>query len=222
MKKLVRVSLFVLMALTLSLAIGCKHDSDPEQKPASSNFEGEWMSTDGSTTVTVTSDRFTTEVTGMPEPISGTYTVSPDGKTLTTSEIPLPDGGGAKAVSMKLKDSETDVMDLRLFETGENLGKDLVLVKESSTKLNLNGTWTGKVVIDGEEILRDATIVFIDNNATLKLPGKQDVTATVTQNGNFFTIRGGDDQELVESTGLISVSGKAWLDDGFVFTKKEL
>lgn len=92
---------------------------------------------------------------------------------------------------MKLKDSETDVMDLRLFETGENLGKDLVLVKESSTKLNLNGTWTGKVVIDGEEILRDATIVFIDNNATLKLPGKQDVTATVTQNGNFFTIRGG-------------------------------
>lgn len=31
MKKLVRVSLFVLMALTLSLAIGCKHDSDPEQ-----------------------------------------------------------------------------------------------------------------------------------------------------------------------------------------------
>ena len=38
MKKLVRVSLFVLMALTLSLAIGCKHDSDPEQKSASSNF----------------------------------------------------------------------------------------------------------------------------------------------------------------------------------------
>ena len=220
MKKLVRVSLFVLMALTLSLAIGCKHDSDPEQKPASSNFVGRWKSTDGSTTVTVTSDRFTTEVTGMPDPISGTYTVSPDGKTLTTSEIPLPDGGGAKAVSMKLKDSETDVMDLRLFETGENLGKDLVLVKESSTKLNLNGTWTGNVVIDGEEILRDATIVFIDNNATLKLPGKQDVTATVAQEGNFFTIRGGDDQELVESTGLISVAGKAWLDDGFVFTKK--
>ena len=220
MKKLVRVSLFVLMALTLSLAIGCKHDSDPEQKPASSNFVGRWKSTDGSRTVTVTSDRFTTEVTGMPEPISGTYTVSPDGKTLTTSEIPLPDGGGAKAVSMKLKDSETDVMDLRLFETGENLGKDLVLVKESSTKLNLNGTWTGKVVIDGEEILRDATIVFIDNNATLKLPGKQDVTATVTQNGNFFTIRRGDDQKLVESTGLVSVSGKAWLDDGFVFTKE--
>lgn len=222
MKKLVRVSLFVLMALTLSLAIGCKHDSDPEQKPASSNFVGRWKSTDGSTTVIVTSDRFTTEVTGMPEPISGTYTVSPDGKTLTTSEIPLPDGGGAKAVSMKLKDSETDVMDLPLSKISEKLGKDLVLVKESSTKFNLNGTWTGNVVIDGEEILRDATIVFIDNNATLKLPGNQDVTATVTQNGNFFTIRRGDDQELVESTGLISVSGKAWLDDGFVFTKKSL
>lgn len=218
MKKLVRVSLFVLMALTLSLAIGCKHDSDPEQKPASSNFVGRWKSTDGSTTVTVTSDRFTTEVTGMPDPISGTYTVSPDGKTLTTSEIPLPDGGGAKAVSMKLKDSETDVMDLPLSEIG--VKEDLVLVKESSTKFNLNGTWTGNVVIDGEEILRDATIVFIDNNATLKLPGNQDVTATVTQNGNFFTIRRGDDQKLVESTGLVSVSGKAWLDDGFVFTKE--
>lgn len=223
MKKLVRVSLFVLMALTLSLAIGCKHDSDPEQKPASSNFVGRWKSTDGSTTVTVTSDTFTTKMPGMSEPISGTYTVSPDGKTLTTSEISLPKemGGTKVAFSMKLKDSETDVMDLPLSEIGEKLGKDLVLVKESSTKFNLNGTWTGNVVIDGEEILRDATIVFIDNNATLKLPGNQDVTATVTQNGNFFTIRRrGDDQKLVESTGLVSVSGKAWLDDGFVFTKK--
>lgn len=119
---------------------------------------------------------------------------------------------------MKLKDSETDVMDLPLSEIG--VKEDLVLVKESSTKFNLNGTWTGNVVIDGEEILRDATIVFIDNNATLKLPGNQDVTATVTQNGNFFTIRRGDDQKLVESTGLVSVSGKAWLDDGFVFTKE--
>lgn len=120
MKKLVRVSLFVLMALTLSLAIGCKHDSDPEQKPASSNFVGRWRSTDGSTTVTVTSDRFTTEVTGMPDPISGTYTVSPDGKTLTTSEISLPKemGGTKVAFSMKLKDSETDVMDLPLSEIG--------------------------------------------------------------------------------------------------------
>ena len=222
MKKLVRVSLFVLMALTLSLAIGCKHDSDPEQKPASSNFVGRWKSTDGSTTVTVTSDTFTTKMPRMPDPISGTYTVSPDGKTLTTSKISFPeDMGGPKAVSMKLKDSETDVMDLPLSKISEKLGKDLVLVKESSTKFNLNGTWTGNVVIDGEEILRDATIVFIDNNATLKLPGNQDVTATVTQNGNFFTIRrGGDDQELVESTGLVSVSGKAWLDDGFVFTKE--
>ena len=94
MKKLVRVSLFVLMALTLSLAIGCKHDSDPEQKPASSNFVGRWKSTDGSRTVIVTSDTFTTKMPEMPDPISGTYTVSPDGKTLTTSEIPLPDGGG--------------------------------------------------------------------------------------------------------------------------------
>lgn len=217
MKKLVRVSLFILMALTLSLAIGCKHDSDPEQKPASSNFVGKWKSTDGTTTVTVTSATFTTEVTGMPEPFSGTYTVSSDGKTLTTSEITLPEGGTKVAFSMKLKDSETDVLDLLLSEIG--MGDNLVLVKVSTDKPNLTGTWTGKVVIDEKGTLGDATIVFADNKATLTLNG-QTVTATVTQDGNFFTIRWGDDHEWSEFTGLISASGKAWLDGGFVFTKK--
>lgn len=196
-----------------------KDDSAPEQKPASSNFEGKWKSTNGIATVTVTSDRFTTEVTGMPEPFSGTYTVSSDGKTLTTSEITLPEtmGGKKVAFSMKLKDSETDVMDLPLAEIGM---EDLVLVKVSTTKPNLDGTWTGK--IDDENV----TIVFANNKATLTLPGKtgpETVTETVTRDGNFFTILATwtDDPEGYKLTGLISVSGKAWLADGSVFTKQQ-
>lgn len=195
-----------------------KDDSDPEQKPASSNFVGKWKSTDGTTTVTVTSATFTTEVTGMPEPFSGTYTVSSDGKTLTTSEITLPEtmGGKKVAFSMKLKDSETDVMDLPLSKIGMG---DLVLVKVSTTKPNLDGTWTGKI----DDV--NVTIVFANNEATLTLPGKtgpETVTETVTQNGNFFTIPATwTDEEGLEVTGLISASGKAWLLDGSVFTKQQ-
>ena len=49
----------------------------------------------------------------------------------------------------------------------------------------------------------------------------QTVTSTnVSQNGNFFTITLEDDQKSYELTGLISVSGKAWLDDGSVFAKQ--
>lgn len=321
MKKLVRVSLFVLMALTLSLAIGCKHDSDPEpakegsrtpfvgtwvdesgditcmidadgtfvthvtqagekyegkyhvspdgktvtatinevtftltsksedtleltlpenlsgkkvtltkkvnadpapeQKPASANFVGDWKSTDGTTTVTVTSDGgFRTERTDMPQPFSGTYTVSPDGKTLTTSEITLPEemGGSKVAFSMKLKDSETDVMDLPLSEIGMG---DLVLVKTYSTTPDLTGTWTGQVVIE-EGTLGDVTIVFADNTATLTLPGVNGApTGPVTQNGNFFSITDTWSDEGGDLTGLISASGKAWLLDGSVFTRSK-
>lgn len=193
-------------------------DSDPEQKPAPSNFVGEWKSTDGSTTVTVTSDgEFTTEVTGMPQPFSGTYTVSSDGKTLTTSEITLPgDTSGTKvAFSMKLKDSENDVMDLPLSEIG--MEKVLVLVKESTDNFNLDGTWKGKVVAADNA---DATIVFADNEANLTLAGQTVTSTNVSQNGNSFTITWEDNPlNLRESTGLISGSGKAWLDDGSVFTK---
>lgn len=219
MKKLVRVSLFVLMALTLSLAIGCKHDSDPEQKPASANFVGEWKSTDGTKTVTVTSATFTTKVTDMPEPFTGSYTVSSDGKTLTTSEITLPEAMGGKKMkfTMKLKDGESDVMELPLPET---MGGNTILVKKSTENVNLDGTWTGK--IDGENV----TIVFANNTATLTLPGETGPETTdpapVTQNGNFFTITATwtDDPEGDKLTGLISASGKAWLYDGSVFTKK--
>lgn len=197
-------------------------DSDPEQKPSSSNFEGKWKSTDGSTTVTVTSDGgFTTEVTGMPQPFSGTYTVSSDGKTLTTSEITLPgDTSGTKvAFSMKLKDSETDVMDLPLSEKG--MGEDLVLVKVSTTTSDLTGTWTGKIVIDENGTLADATIVFANNNANLTLAGQTVTSTNVSQNGNFFTITLEDDQKSYKLTGLISASGKAWLVGGSVFTKQQ-
>ena len=203
---------------TVTLTKKVKDDSDPEQKPASSNFVGKWKSTDGSTTVTVTSATFTTEVTEMPEPFSGTYTVSPDGKTLTTSEITLEGMGGTKvAFSMKLKDSETDVMDLLLSEIG--MEDNLVLVKVSTDKPDLTGTWTGKVVSAGNA---DATIGFTaDNKATLNLAGQTVDSTDVTQDGNFFTVTWAADNALKigKSTGLVSASGKAWLDDGSVFTK---
>lgn len=228
MKKLVRVSLFVLMALTLSIAIGCKHDSDPEPAPAdvagkndsaSANFVGEWKSTDGTKTVTVTSATFTTKVTDMPEPFTGSYTVSSDGKTLTTSEITLPEAMGGKKMkfTMKLKDGESDVMELPLPET---MGGNTILVKKSTENVNLDGTWTGK--IDGENV----TIVFANNTATLTLPGETGPETTdpapVTRDGNFFTIPvTWTDEEGLEVTGLISASGKAWLLDGSVFTKQQ-
>lgn len=308
MKKLVRVSLFVLMALTLSLAIGCKHDSDPEPakegsrtpfvgtwvdefgditctinadgtfvtqveekyegkyhvspdgktvtatttvngkeetftltsksedtleltlpedfggekvtltKKVNADFAGEWKSTDGNATATLKGGNFTTVMVG--QELKGTYTV--DGKTATTSEMNIPaDLAGGSEVSasftMKMVDGN-DVMKLTVpSKVTQGEPYDMTFVKTSSTKPNLTGTWTGKVVVAGNA---DATIGFADNKATLTL-GETIVTSTaVTQDGNFFTITWGDNQlYLDESTGLISVSDKAWLDDGSVFTK---
>lgn len=221
MKKLVRVSLFVLMALTLSLAIGCKNDSDPEPAPA--NFEGEWKSTDGEATVTIKDGNFTTAMGG--QKLEGTYTV--DGNTATTSKVKIPAelaGGSEVSVSftMKMVDGN-DVMALTVpAELTQNEPFDMTFVKMSATKPDLTGTWTGKVVIDEKGTLGDATIVFANNKANLTLPGQTEpVTATVTQDGNFFTITLEDEQKSYELTGLISVSGKAWLADGSVFTKKQ-
>ena len=229
MKKLVRVSLFVLMALTLSLAIGCKHDSDPEpapadvagkNDPASANFVGTWLSPDGELTCTITTDKFTTKVGGDVE-FPGTYTVS--GTTLTTSEITLPQefGGQKMKFTMKLKDGESDVMELPL---PEEMGGNAILVKKSTENVNLDGTWTGKVDIDENGTLGDATIVFANNKATVTVPGKtgpETVTETVTRDGNFFTITFEDDPDRGELRGLISASGKAWLVGGYVFTKQQ-
>ncbi|MBQ8385187.1 MAG: hypothetical protein IJX45_08150 [Spirochaetaceae bacterium] len=220
MKKLVRVSLFVLMALTLSLAIGCKNDSDPEPAPA--DFAGEWKSTDGAGTVSVKDGEFSTVIEGLN--LKGTYTV--DGNTATTSKVKIPaelTGGSEVSVSftMKMVDGD-DVMALTVpAELTGNKPSDMTFVKTSSTKPDLTGTWTGKVVIDEKGTLGDATIVFANNKANLTLPGQTEpVTATVTQDGNFFTITLEDEQKSYELTGLISVSGKAWLDEGSVFTKQ--
>lgn len=98
-------------------------------------------------------------------------------------------------------------------------GGGLVLVKESSTEPDLTGTWTGKVISADNA---DATIVFGDNGATLTADEKSFVSDKITKEGNFFRVtwKTVDQLSLSETTGLISVSGKAWLDDGSVFTKK--
>ena len=85
MKKLVRVSLFVLMALTLSLAIGCKHDSDPEPVKEGSRtpFVGTWVDESGYITCTINADG--TFVTQADKKYEGKYHVSPDGKTVTAT-----------------------------------------------------------------------------------------------------------------------------------------
>lgn len=211
MKKLVRVSLSVLAAVALISFVGCKNDSEPEPAPA--NFVGEWRSPDGGFTCTITTDKFTTKVDGGGE-FSGTYTVS--GTTLTTSEITLPQeiGGQKMKFTIKLKDGESDVMELQL---PEEMGGNAILVKKSTEKVDLTGTWTGKVN-DGAA---DGTIVFADGKACLTVGSETVDSTSVTQDGNFFTIEWPESNnlKLTKSTGLVSVSGKAYLDDGSVFTK---
>lgn len=220
MKKLVRVSLFILMALTLSLAIGCKHDSDPEPAPA--DFAGEWRSTDGVGTVSVKDGEFSTEIDGLK--LKGTYTV--DGNTATTSKVQIPGemtGGQTVSVSftMKMVDGN-DVMKLTVpAELTGDKPFDMTFVKKSTTKPDLTGTWTGKVDLDGKGTLGEVTIVFADNKATLTLAGQTVASTDVTQDGNFFTVTWAANNALKidKSTGLVSASGKAWLGDGSVFTK---
>ncbi len=215
MKKLVRVSLSVLVAVALISFVGCKNDSEPEPAPA--NFEGEWKSTDGEATATIKDGKFSTEMDGLK--LEGTYTV--DGNTATTSKVPIPaamSGGKDVSVSftMKMVDGN-DVMALTVpAELAEGKPFDITFVKSSAVKSDLTGTWTGKV-----GTLGDATIVFADNEATLTLAGQTVVSTAVTQDGNFFTVTWAENNALKigKSTGLVSASGKAWLDDGSVFTK---
>ena len=170
MKKLVRVSLSVLAAVALISFVGCKNDSEPEPAPA--NFEGEWKSPDGEATATIKDGNFTTEMDVLK--LEGTYTV--DGNTATTSNVKIPaelTGGSDVSVSftMKMVDGN-DVMALTVpAELTQDEPYDMTFVKTSSTKSDLTGTWTGKVVIDEEGNLGDATIVFTDNKATLTLAG---------------------------------------------------
>lgn len=217
MKKLVHVSLLVLAAVALISFVGCKNDSEPEPAPA--NFEGEWKSTDGEATATIKDGNFTTEMDVLK--LEGTYTV--DGNTATTSKVPIPaamSGGKDVSVSftMKMVDGN-DVMALTVpAELTQDETYDMTFVKTSSTKSDLTGTWTGKVVSANNA---DATIVFADNKATLTLAGQTVASTAVTQDGNFFTVTWAENNALKigKSTGLVSASGKAWLDDGSVFTK---
>ena len=219
MKNLVRVSLSVLAAVALISFVGCKNDSEPEPAPA--NFEGEWKSTDGAGTLRVKDGEFSTVIEGSK--LEGTYTV--DGNTATTSKVKIPaelTGGSEVSVpfTMKMVDGN-DVMVLTVpVELTGDEPRDMVFGKPSSNKPDLTGNWTGKVPIDEEGTLGEATIFFANNNAILTGLGQQEITATVTQDGNFFTITWGDDHHGYDFTGLISDSGKAWLDGGFVFTKK--
>lgn len=217
MKKLVRVSLSVLAAVALISFVGCKNDSEPEPAPA--NFVGEWKSTDGNATATIKDGNFTTAM--GEQKLEGTYTV--DGNTATTSKVPFPvdeETTVSASFTMKMVDGN-DVMKLTVpTEVTQGEPFDMTFVKVSTKKSDLTGTWTGKVVSAGDA---DATIVFTaDNKATLTAGGGSAVSTNVDQNGNFFTItwQEGNQLNLSEpTTGLISVSGKAWLDDGSVFTK---
>lgn len=214
MKKPIRVSLLVLAAVALISFVGCKNDSEPEPESTPSKFVGEWRSTDGGLDVTVTSDKFESKVEGMNQPFSGSYAVSSDGKTLT-SQIEVE--GNKMSFTMTLKDGESDVLTLPL--PAELGGETYTLVKKSTTKPNLDGTWTGKVVSAGNA---DARINF-DNKVTLTVAEQSVDSTVVTQDGNFFTVTWADGNalDLKESNGMISASGKAWLDDGSVFARKQ-
>lgn len=220
MKKLVHVSLLVLATVALISFVGCKNEPDPE--PAPSNFVGEWRSTDGTATVSVKDGKFSTEMDALK--LEGTYTV--DGNTATTSKVKIPAelaGGSDVSVSftMKMVDGN-DVMALTVpAELTGDKPFDVTLVKSSADKLDLTGTWTGKVVIDEKGTLGDATIVFADNKATLTLAGQTVTSTAVDQDGNFFTVTWAANNALKidKSTGLVSASGKAWLDNDSVFTK---
>lgn len=219
MKKLVRVSLSVLAAMALISFVGCKNDSEPEPAPA--NFVGEWRSTDGTATVSVKDGKFSTEMNGSK--LEGTYTV--DGNTATTSKVKIPaasTGGSDVSVSftMKMVDG-SDVMALTVpAELTGDKPSDMTFVKSSAVKPNLTGTWTGKVVSADNA---DAAIAFADNKATLTLAGQTVLSTAVTQDGNFFTVTwtANNALKIDKSTGLVSASGKAWLDDGSVFTKQK-
>lgn len=185
-------------------------------KRVDADFAGEWKSTDGNATATLKDGKFTTTV--GEHKLEEAYTVV--GKTATTPKMKIPAelAGGSEVPAsfiMKMVDGN-DVMKLTATH-GEPF--DMTFVKVSSTKPDLTGTWKGKVVSANNA---DATMEFAGNEATLTLLGESVVSTNVTQNGNFFTIMWVDnDLDLYTSTGLISVSGKAWLDDGSVFTKQQ-
>lgn len=168
MKKLVRVSLFVLMALTLSLAIGCKHDSDPEPAKEGSRtpFVGTWVDESGDITCMIDADgTFVTHVTQAGEKYEGKYHVSPDGKTVTAT---------INEVTFTLTLKSEDTLELTL---PENLsGKKVTLTKKVNA--DFAGEWMSTDV--------SATATLKDGNFTTVMDG-QELKGTYTVDGKTAT-----------------------------------
>lgn len=215
--------LFGAAALVLLFAFAaCDNDSTPETPPPAL-FVGDWKSVDDDVTLTAKADgNFDTKIQMQSGevPISGTYTVSSDGRTATTSDITLPASMGGQTISftMELKEGEDDVVSV---DTG-SFGK-ITLVKKSESKPVLTGTWGGKVVVSGNA---EGEIKISGTEAALTVGGTT-IFGTLSQSDtvflNFFTIAWEENNVLRynrDTTGLISAYGKAWLDDGSVFTQK--
>ena len=186
-------------------------------KRVDADFAGEWKSTDGNATATLKDGKFTTTVGA--HKLEEAYTVV--GKTATTPKMKIPAGlAGESEVSASFIMKMVDGNDVMTLTATHGELPDMTFVKVSTKEFNLTGTWTGKVVVAGSA---DATIGFADNKATLTLGETTVVSTNVDQDGNFFTItwEGENPLGLDKSTGLISASGKVWLDDGSVFTKQQ-
>lgn len=110
MKKLIRVSLFVLATAMLVFFVGCKNDADPEPAKEGSRapFVGRWVDGSGDITCTIEADgTFVTQADG--DEYKGNYRVSSDGKTVTATTTV--DG---KEVAFTLTSKSADTLELTL------------------------------------------------------------------------------------------------------------
>lgn len=225
MKKFTGIFLFVLVAMVLAFSIGCKNDSTSVD-PNKEKFIGTWESVLGDGNIKMDSNSFTMNNTELSSPVSGTWTVSADGKTATTSKvsIPNPDTG---SVQFSLTLPEPDVLFLGPANSQDSDGETpAVFGKKTTTTPDLTGTWSGKVVSVGDA---EGTIKFTKDeegklSAELTISDDEPFASSsqVAPDGNFFTIEwNGEPQNILGPFhGLVSTSGKAYLDDGAVFTKQ--
>lgn len=218
MKKTLTMCAAVLAMMMLAFLAGCANGSDSES-PATDNkaqFVGTWKSPDGEWTSTITADKFSTKVEGIETPFDGTWTIGSDGKSFTAEIDP---GTGTKVnLTLKLVDGEDDVVTGEIPESFG--GGTTTLVKTTTTAPAMDGTWTG-VVYD-----EDATLTWAENKATLTIGGQDVESSSVTLDAtarNFFTITWEEENALylTESTGIVSASGKAYLDNGAIFIKQK-
>ncbi len=239
MKKLVRVSLFVLMALTLSLAIGCKNDSepepapadvagkndsDPEQKPASSNFVGKWLMDNLMAHIEIKPDgKFSAlfpDPSGQSEEmtVNGTYTLSEDGKIATSSPLKIDGLGENIVVIMEMENTDSDVFTVDLSAFGMGV---VPYVRKSTSLYTLEGVWKNE---DGSVIATVRADKTVSMSSSLG-----DIEGTYTQDGNTFTVTGnsGEGEILTAIVSVASGRGYAsyWSGDvdyiSDVFTKQQ-